>query len=421
MPRFLNLFLLSCCCTVLAGCATMVTPRNPANSQYQPMQQIENHEDIAQTNASPALPHSLNGLAQLTDFADDPCRNSLTPQAVRGLTQVSPQYFANQPPLLGPGDRITLTVSGDPDRLSRSYMIGPDGQLRIEGAVAVHAAGRSREQVENSLRAQMVAHGLLRNIAGNVRLSIEESSGVQVSVSGAVFEPGILRVGERAAAARATNLTNPASGDFNAGRSLAIALRAAGGIRPDAQAQNIYLVRSDSYAVIDVEPAFTGGIPADPQLAAGDRIIVPSTGCFEARYVRPSSVTMPGIRVYLSNLSRPATGNASAGIGEDSTNFPYGVRMLDGLVSANCVGGSAMNARRRVVLISHNPISGRTVVIQRQVEDLVRRADRDQMNPYLMPGDAIACYDSALMSFTDVIGVVSKVMGPIALADGLSQ
>lgn len=343
------------------------------------------------------------------------------PQAVTGLARVAPEALAAAPDLLGPGDRLQLTVSGDKDVLTGSYVIGANGRVVLEGILDLAAAGRSRYSVETELRELLISKGLIRNIAGNVQLRLAEAFAVQVSVSGAVFEPGLVRAGERASEARATTVGNPASGDFNSGRSLATALRAAGGIRPDAAANMVYLLRGGMYAVVDVTPAFTGGVPADPQLASGDRIVVPSAGCFQEQFVRPSSVTSPGVRVYLSNLSRPAASNAASAIGKDSTSFPYGVRMLEGLVSANCVGGSAMNAGRRAVLISRNPTNGKSVVISRHVEQLVRQADRDEMNPYLMPGDAIACYDSTAMTFVDAVGVVGSLLGPVALANGISK
>ena len=132
----------------------------------------------------------------------------------------------------------------------------------------------------------------------------------------------------------------------------------------------------------------------DPLLVAGDRIHVPSRGCFQMALARPSRITPPGVRVYLSNLTRPAASNAASAIGEHATKLPYGTRFLQGLVSANCVGGiQATNARRWGVLMSRNPITGESEVIARSIEDLVRRADRDDFNPVLLPNDAIACYD----------------------------
>lgn len=381
---------------LLSGCATMPTPQNRPGAQYQAEQRIEARFVAA-------------------------CTVPAAPAALAGLARVDAAALNDAPGLIGPGDRLHLTVSGDTSVLTGTYIVSANGRLAIEGIADIAAAGRSRAAVERDLRARLIAARMIRDIAGNVQLAQSETAGVQVSVEGAVFEPGLVRAGERSAEERATTVGNPASGDLNTGRSLASALRAAGGIRPDAAAQTIYLVRGADYAVIDVTPAFTGGVPADPQLAAGDRIVVPSAGCFNGRYARPSSVTAPGVRVYLSNLSRPAASNAASAIGKDSTSFPYGTRMLQGLVSANCVGGSAMNAARKAVLISRNPVTNQSVVIARSVEGLVREADRDDLNPVLLPGDAIACYDSDAMALVDAVDVVGNLLGPAVLIKGLRK
>ncbi len=74
-----------------------------------------------------------------------------------------------------------------------------------------------------------------------------------------------------------------------------------------------------------------------------------------------------------------------------------------------------MNAGRQAVLISRNPITGRPVVITRSVEGLVRGADRDSLNPFFMPGDAVACYDSRAMALVDVVGVIGSMLSPAML------
>jgi hypothetical protein len=91
------------------------------------------------------------------------------------------------------------------------------------------------------------------------------------------------------------------------------------------------------------------------------------------------------------------------------------MRLLQGLVLADCVGGSAMNASRQAVLISRNPVNGKSVVISRSVEGLVRGANRDDLNPFFMPGDAVACYDSRTMALVDVVGVIGSMLSPAML------
>ena len=41
---------------------------------------------------------------------------------------------------------------------------------------------------------------------------------------------------------------------------------------------------------------------------------------------------------------------------------------------------------------------------------LVREANRDALNPFLMPGDAIACYDSRWTNFREAVGFVSEAV-----------
>ena len=41
---------------------------------------------------------------------------------------------------------------------------------------------------------------------------------------------------------------------------------------------------------------------------------------------------------------------------------------------------------------------------------LVREANRDALNPYLMPGDAIACYDSRWTNFREAVGLVTDAV-----------
>ena len=140
---------------------------------------------------------------------------------------------------------------------------------------------------------------------------------------------------------------------------------------------------------------------------------------------RPSRITPPGIRVFMSNLTQPAASNAASAIGQDATRLPYGTRFLQGLVSANCVGGiQATNAGRWGVLISRNPITGESEVVARSIEKLVRSANRDDYNPVLLPNDAIACYDSHMTNVRDVIAMVSEVAAPAlnaAIIGGLAN
>jgi hypothetical protein len=165
-----------------------------------------------------------------------------------------------------------------------------------------------------------------------------------------------------------------------------------------------------------LRPAVTGGVLPDVPLTAGDRIIVPSRDCFQDALMRPTPITAPGMRVFLSNLTTPAASNAQSAIGKDATSLPYGTRMLQGLVAANCVGGNgATNSDRVGVLVSSDPVTGKSVVVHRAIEDLLADPGRDDVNPFLMPNDAIACYEGGVSTVRDVVRAIGEMLGPFAL------
>ncbi len=350
--------------------------------------------------------------------ATDPARSCLPARPV-GLDPagfVAASSLIDVPALLAPGDRLRLRIAGDDDRLSGVHVIGDDGSLAIAGLSRIAATGLSEAELQRQLGSALVQARLIRTAGTPIDLRLIESAGVSVGVSGAVFAPGIVRAGERASDDRIGQKEGTASGDANGGRNLPTALRSAGGVRPDADVSQVYLVRGSKWTMLDFNAAVAGTATNNIAVAAGDRVIVPSTGCFRADLVRPTPITQPGIRVHMSNLSRSAGNNASAGVGRDTSNLPYGTRLLQGLVEMNCAGGSAMNASRRAVLISRNPINGKSIVIEREIEKMVRSADRDAEDPYLMPGDALACYDSRTMNFADAINLVSGAFNAITPA-----
>lgn len=377
---------------LLSGCATMQTPRNDIGSYYAFTQTPDD-----QRLAKQCLPAPVPGIIQRYEYAHD----------------LFDQRFGDR---LNPGDSIGLTVVGDDDLLSKTYVLNAAGQLNIMGRYSVTLRDLTLAEAENTVRNLLVREGMVRNLPNNVSLTLQEMGGIAVAVNGAVFESGIKRIGERQPTIRAVNLDNNDSGDANMGRSISIALQAAGGIRPDAELRSIYIVRGQRWSKVDLSGAVYGSAVEDFQLQDGDQIIVPSAGCFQEALVKPSSVTAPGIRVFLSNLS----GSSSFSATSHDTSLPYGSRLSQAIHSASCVGGSAMNAGRKVVLFSRNPINGKSVVISRSVEGLVRDADRDSRDPYLMPGDSIACYDSVAMNLRDVVRVIGETATPFLFFNSIN-
>ena len=379
----------------LTGCVAGPAPSNYRSAFYAPYQIDDQSSEAAQMAAR--------------------CEHQF-PAELENYRQAQLEEIKSQSVPLASGDRLSINILGDSDDLSGTYVVDTDGSVRLRGIFPVPAGGGSLEDFQSALHSRLVDVGIVKPLRHAVRASLIESAGVSVAVNGAVFEPKAVRAGERQPESRIGLKEGDASGDANAARSVASAIRAAGGVRPDADIERIYLVRGGVYVELDLSGLVHGRSAADVSLGESDRIIVPSRTCFDPDLARPTPLTTPGIRVFMSNLTRSAANNAGSAIGKDSTSLPYGTRFLQALVAANCVGGSFMQADRRAVLISRNPITGQSVVIEREIEKMVRAADRDASDPFLMPGDAIACYDSRWTNLSEAIGVASQGIGALTPA-----
>lgn len=402
MPRLPIKIALTCAAasTLLAGCVAGPAPSNQASSVYAPGQVAWNGSQQPQGGWVHAAPVGRG--APTCEWA--------VPRELDVYQRVGPASFLDRAAPLGPGDRLEVAVLGDEGRLNGTYVIDSDGTIALRGLAPVEASGMTTAALMQALRSQLIAARMVRPLANAVRVSLIENAGVSVSVGGAVFQPGAVRAGERNPESRVGLKEGAVTGDDNVTRTIAGALRAAGGVRPDADVQRIYLIRGGTYAEFDLSGFVYGWSSRDVSLASGDRLIVPSRKCFDPDLVRPTALTAPGIRVYMSNLTQSANNNAGAAIGSQTTSLPYGTRFLQGLVAANCVGGSYMQSDRRAVLISRNPMNGQSIVVERDIEKLVRGANRDELNPFLMPGDAIACYDSRWTNFREAVGLVTDAV-----------
>lgn len=382
--------------SLLSGCATMQRPANEHGSYYAWQQPISEQEK------------------QLH------CHSATAPDEINGLRYAEPSQLADSVDILNGGDSISISVAGDKDQLTGTYIIADNGEITLLGRHRIMIAGLTEIGAQNIIAQTLYNKGFIRRNDAGVRLSIAELSGVRVAVEGAVFAQGLVRLGDKNAETRTVNFSNIQYGDANPGRNMSTALRAAGGVRPDAEIRTIFLVRGDQWTQVDMRGAITGQPIQDLSVRLGDKIIVPTIGCLQEALVRPSVITQPGIRIYLSNLSRPALNNASSANTVDAEKMPYGTRLSQAMIAANCVGGSSMNAGRQIVLMSRNPVTGQSVVISRSVEKLVRNSNRDSLDPYLMPGDGIACYDSLAMNLRDVVSVLSETITPVILFNNLN-
>ncbi|MFY0634934.1 MAG: polysaccharide biosynthesis/export family protein [Vannielia sp.] len=302
-------------------------------------------------------------------------------------------------------DLVNIRV-GDDETFNGDYVVSRDGTLKLPFLAPIPAQGRLTSQIEADIARQLLAGDFFSD-SPRISVRVADFASVTVGVSGAVFEPRAVEIGG-VPGDQVDSRRQQALGASTEGRNLSVALRAAGGVRPDADISAVEVRRGGTLYTLDMRGVFEGQNAVDIMLLTGDEVNVPSRGCFQEDLMRPSPISPPGISLFLSNLTQPATGNAPSAIGRETREVPYGTRYLQAVVNTNCVGGArATSANRSSVLFSRNPVTKVSVVIERDIENLLRRADRDDYDPFLLPGDSIACYDSTVTN----VGEIGRVLG----------
>lgn len=310
---------------------------------------------------------------------------------------------------LSRNDLLDVRISDD-DTFNGSYVVSRDGMLKLPFLRPIRAQGRSTDQVEADIANALIADDFYQD-PPRISVRAADFASVSIGVSGAVFEPHAVEIGG-VRGDTVDSLRQVASGASTEGRNLSAALRAAGGVRPDADISAVEVRRDGKTYRLDMRGVFEGKNTVDIMLLTGDEVRVPSRQCFQDDLMRPSPISPPGISLFLSNLTQPAQNNAASAVGQTVRQVPYGSRYMQAVIDANCVGGSrSTSADRSAVLFSRNPMTGVSVVIERDIEDLLRRADRDDYDPYLLPGDAMACYDSTVTNIAEI----GRVLGVVAL------
>lgn len=311
-------------------------------------------------------------------------------------------------------DLLDVRISAD-ETLTGRYVVSRDGTLKLPFVDAVPVQGRSVSDVETLLAGALINADLYDDLPP-ISVRLVDFAAVSIGVSGAVFEPHQIVLGGTPGDQIDPNRAQ-ALGASTESRNLSAALRSAGGVRPDADISAIELRRAGRVYKLDLRGVFEGRNMVDVMLLTGDQVFVPSRQCFQDDLMRPSPISPPGVTMFLSNLTQPATSNASSAIGRDVREMPYGTRYIQAVVDANCVGGARVSsAHRSAMLMSRNPETKVSVVIERDIEDMLRRADRDDYDPYLLPGDAIACYDSAVTNFAEA----ARILGAVTIGAALN-
>ena len=384
-----------------AACAPMQAPHNEepvaAGLSYQAQYRAMDHARAERNAKSSAALNEARCAASVDASPRQPDR----------LSAFSHEH-------LSPGDLLVVAVGVD-EIFSGDFEVSRDGNLKPPYLKAIPTAGRSATELSDILRGRLVAEGYYPAPGPRVSIRVKEFAPVRVAVAGAVFEPREVIIGE---VGQNRDLARQAAAGGNTeGRNLSAALRAAGGVRPDADLAQIRIIRDGVAHTLDLRRAVEGRKFPDVMLLAGDEVIVPSRGCFQEALMTPSSITAPGVKVFMSNLTKPADANALSAVGKEARELRYGARFLQAVVGMNCVGGSKLtNADRSAVLFTRNPATGKSIVIERRIEDLLRGEHRDELDPFILPGDALACYDSTVTDITDLARSFGIVGAGIALA-----
>lgn len=309
---------------------------------------------------------------------------------------------------LSPGDLVELVLDNG-EGFNGRYIVDISGFIQLPMLKPIRAAGFPANEVAKNIEMALIKAEIFHAASAMVSLQVLQWSDIEVSVTGAVFEPGQVMINRM----RANNVQKErttAYGDYSPKRFLSEAIRSASGVRPDAKLDQVFLIRNGWKVEVDLTGILSGQAVKEYPLIAGDQVIVPSTGCFQKYLVRPSQITPKGFRVFVSNLVEKVD---TRGIGKYDSNVPYGTRLLQMAMSADCIGGKKWtNAPRKVVLATRHPVTQEAQVLERSVEELLRMPYRDDINPFLMPNDAIACYDSDVQNLRDVAKAIVEIVDP---------
>ncbi|KEF43363.1 MAG: polysaccharide export protein [Cyanobium sp. CACIAM 14] len=315
---------------------------------------------------------------------------------------------------LSPGDRIKISIV-DGEEFSGIYEVSIDGKIEIPYLAPLSVVGLEPEKVKEKLRRELISGRFFQPSFLRIGVNVVKWAPIGVFIAGEVFLPGRVMINEKAPE-EAEPPPIAVTGQYSPNRFLSVALRFAGGIKPTADVASIRLIRNGKETSYDFSGFFTGEPTQDVPLIAGDQVVVPSTGQVNNALVRPSPITMTGVKIFISNLTVPATGNAISGISRDATSFSYGSRFSQAVVAGNCAGGTRFtNAGRYAILVRTNERTGETKYLERKVDSLLMHSRNDADNPYLMNNDSVACYDSGYTTLRDIIRTIGEVVTPVGI------
>lgn len=265
---------------------------------------VGNARALAQTSDNPsdqALP-SLAPVEQTAPAAPTaplPAAQPAPAVAAPGYSPapIVPSVQASSSYLLGPGDRIEVSVYGYEEYTGPTSVL-PDGTLTLPLIGKVPAAGRTTDQLAQDLAVA------LNQVLVNPQVSVTLNAlrPIVVNVSGEVYRPGPLQL------QGATRIGNTASGDGTsyAPPSVSQAIIQAGGVTRMADVRDVVIVREQPNGqtvrtqVNLWDSLGSETLPEDLLLRDGDLVFIPQLAAGEAidsQLLARSSLSPETVRV----------------------------------------------------------------------------------------------------------------------------
>lgn len=324
---------------------------------------------------------------------------------------LSPQGISES--FLSPGDKIYLSALGA-DEVSGLYYIDSDGHINVPYYGAFNIAYKKTQDAEAFISQELVNKGFFDANKLFISINIVEMAKILVSVEGEVYTPGLQRLDDKEKSSDKLTISNTITNGTNQeNRYFSQAIRAAGGLTAYADIKNIKLVRSGQEEVLDLSPFVIGGEVQEKILVQGDRIIVPKLTEPNPLLVRPSRLTPPGIKIFISNIASPGTPSP-----ETSMPLPYGSRLTQALAILGCSGGNNLtNSSRYVSLVRTNKVTGTSMIFKHKIKDIINTDEKNanDINPYLLEADSVSCHDSNFTSFRDIFKGMAEFLMPFVL------
>lgn len=181
-------------------------------------------------------------------------------------------FLSSSPSLalpISPGDRLEVSIPNDKYFVG-VYEVNQDGNIEIPYVGALSVVGLEPPDIQTQLSRTLIDGGFFLPEKLQLSVQILKWAPIQVTVAGETFQPGRVLINEP------ENPTNTAvspesrqvTGNYPIGRYLTNAIRAAGGVLPDADISQVLLIRGDRETIVDLSGVFTGDPVEDVPLVA---------------------------------------------------------------------------------------------------------------------------------------------------------